>query len=180
MPELNIVEQQKTYQGIAPEVDPGFKERLKNFDPKLYVAFDRDTHRFAIYRKMPTGTPYKILVVTGVKGEFRQPDQRDIAILHAADLWRKGRLKDFILSSEAKILENMAKEEKEAKDTFREASIDDRIQLRRMYRREVLNEGKANAEFRRVDLDRKGLTLDEIQKARAQGKDPWAGSEKVQ
>lgn len=168
------------YQGVPPAVDPSFKNRLREFDPKLEIDFDRETHRFAIYRKMPVGDSFKIMVVAGPEGEFRQPDMRDIAALHGADLWRKGRLRDFVRTSEAKILDNMRKEEKEAEDTFREASIDDRIQLRRMYRREVLNEGKANAEYRRVDPNQRGLSLEQIKSARAAGKDPWAGTEKVQ
>lgn len=166
------------YQGIPPTVDPSFKKRLKEFDPKLKVKFDRETHRFAIYRKQPFGDDFKILIVAGPLGEFRQPDQREIAVLYAGDLWRKGRLKDFVLSSEAKILENMAREDKKVRDELQEVSRDNKLQLRRMYRKHMLGEGK-DSEYRRVDPNRRGLTMNEIQEARSKGKDPWNDSNKV-
>jgi len=70
-----------------------------------------------------------------------------------------------------------ADDERRAKETLREASRDDRRQLKNTWRK-ACNLGKGNADFRRVEIERKGLTIEQIRAAKASGQDPWA-SQKV-
>lgn len=160
------------YQGIPPTPDRVFVRDLRTFDHKLKIEFDRHARRFVIVRVMPWGAPYLIWVIEAEDGGFRQPDQRDLKALYLADLWRHGGVKERIIKGEQKILDNQVKEEKHAEDTLRDATKDDKLQLRKTFR-QASNDGKANSEFRRIENQGPGLTLSQIRAAKAQGIDPW-------
>ena len=160
------------YQGIPPVPDRIFVRDLRTFDRKLSVQFDRYARRFVIVKEMPWGDPYMIWIVEDDFGGFRQPDQRDIKALYFADLWRHGGVKERVLAGERYAEDHKQKQEKEIDDTFRDATRDDALQLRRTFR-QASNDGKANSEFRRVDTQGPGLTLPQIQEARSRGVDPW-------
>ena len=162
------------YQGVPPTVNPSFLRKLKEFDPALRVEFSREAHRFVITKPRAYGAAWQLHLVQSEDGDFRQPDERDIAVLWLGDLWRHGGPKARVRRGEDYMLDYQDREDRRISEEFRETSRDNKIQLRRMYRRDVLGDGKGNAEFRRVNLKRRGLTISEIHQSRALGIDPWA------
>jgi len=138
------------------------------------VEFSREAHRFVIAKPRAHGPAWQLHLVESDTGDFRQPDERDIARLWLGDLWRHGGVRDRIRKGQEYMEDYKAREDRKINEEFRETSRDNKIQLKRMHRRDILGDGKGNAEFRRVDPNRKGLTVEEIRRARSQGSDPWA------
>ena len=161
------------YKGITPTPDSNFLNKLKEFDPQLGVKFFREFSRFVIIKPRAYGPPWQILLIETEDRQFRFPDERDIAALWLGDLWRHGGVEERITQGEERAKAVKSQEEKRAKETLREASRDDRRQLKNTWRK-ACNLGKGNADFRRVDIEQKGLTIDQIRSAKIQGQDPWA------
>lgn len=143
------------YKGVTPAPERRFVKDLKAYDDKLFVEFDRRFERFVIRRKT-TLKPYPdIWVVQGEQGEFRQPDQRDMVVLWMADLWKNGGVRKRIEDGEEKILAAREKEEADIAQNFRDATKDNKYQLRNAYRK-ASNDGKVAPHTRRVDPKPKG------------------------
>jgi len=164
------------YQGVTPAPDWAFVKKLREFDSKLQVTFDRRYERFIISKKVAFGSPFGVLAVNDEFGGFRQPDDRDIRTLYNGDLWRHGGVKERIRSGEETLRAHKEKEDRDTTQAFKERSRDDAIQLRNTYRK-ATNSGSKTPEFRRVDVKSGGKTLEEIRAARAAGQDPWEKAE---
>lgn len=139
-----------------------FMEDLKALDPRLGCYYERNHHHFVITYKRPIGDDVPIMVVEDEAGGFRQPDQRDILKLQEFDTHRvsmKERLEHSALYME-RVRE---KKRKEVREEIRNRTKDDRRQLAPKIAR--LDGGKHNSTFRRINLKRRGKTLDELQNA---------------
>ena len=154
------------YQGIVPSPDSGFKQKLKTFDPTLTVEFDRNVGKFVIKqpRRLRGGQAVALVIENNDDRPWRQPDERDLVMLRAGDFEHRNH-KDRIREGENRILDHQAKQEKEVTDTFREASRDDKIQIKNAYRR-ALNDGKVGGMFRRVTPKSKGYTVTDRRKVK--------------
>ena len=153
------------YKGIPPSPDPRFMRKLKEYDKKLYFEFDRALSRFVIRREIIGREDPKIWVVETEDGRFRQPDERDIAVMYMADLWRHGGVKQRVMLGEQKLLEHERIQEQKAKQELREATLDNKYQLRNTYRK-AANDGKALPPFRQILPKSKGKTYKELVKDR--------------
>lgn len=160
------------YQGVTPVPDSGFVKDLKAFDPKLRVRFERHMERFVITKRRAFGPDFNVLVVQTDDGEFRQPDRRDLMALWEGDLWRHGGVDARIRRGEEHMQEFQQKQDREIEEESRARTRDSKIQLSNAYRK-TFNDGSKAPELRRVELNRRGLTAEQIRSARAAGKDPW-------
>jgi hypothetical protein len=160
------------YQGVTPAPDSAFVKDLKAFDPLLRVRFERRMERFVITKRRAFGDDFNVLVVQTEDGQFRQPDQRDIKHLYAGDLWRHGGVDARIRRGEEYMKNEQEKLDKEISEESLARTRDSKIQLSNTYRK-TFNDGSKAPELRRIELNRKGLTIDEIRAARAVGRDPW-------
>lgn len=162
------------YQGVKPSPDPSFVKRLREYDRRLSVVFDRGIERFLITRESNYGKPFAVMVVRRDDGGFRQPDQRDLKILALGDLWRGGGVKEHIRRGEERAAKYEADMERQATQEIKERGRDDKIQLMNTWRK-ATNQGSKAPEFRRVELNKRGKTVEQIRADRAAGRDPWAG-----
>jgi len=160
------------YQGVTPAPDRTFVKDLREFDPQLRVTFSRPLEKFVISKKRAFGSDFVVLVVATDDNEFRQPDQRDIRALYDGDLWRHGGVGARIRRGEEHMQNYREREDHEIDEETRARTRDSKIQLSNTYRK-TFNEGSKSPEFRRVDLNQKGLTVEQIRAARAAGRDPW-------
>lgn len=160
------------YQGVTPAPDSTFVKDLKAFDPLLRVRFERRMERFVITKRRAFGDDFNVLVVQTDDGEFRQPDRRDIMMLYEGDLWRHGGVDARIRRGEEHMKEHQEKLDREIREESLARTRDSKIQLGNAYRK-TFNEGSKAPELRRINLNRKGLTVEEIRAARAVGRDPW-------
>lgn len=160
------------YQGIPPNPDPTFVKRLHEFDPLLRVQFDKHSERFVVTKRRAYGNDFVVHVIQCDDGTFRPPDMRDIKALYWGDLWRHGGVRERIRSGEERYARQEREQQQRAKDEFRAAAREDKIQLSNTYRK-AFNEGSKAPEFRRVDVKSGGLTVQQIKDARAAGRDPW-------
>ncbi len=141
-----------------PEPDRSFLRDLKTLDRRLGCKFNGSN--FVVTYERGHGEPANVHLVKGDGGGFRQPDRRDIEAL------RKGDLENFSMKEHlnkmayayTKIQEQMRAR---AKDDIRHMTRDNRRQLQNAILRKA-NERKANSTFRRVELKRKGKTIEEI------------------
>jgi len=162
------------YQGVTPAPDSTFVKDLRSFDPLLRVRFERRMERFVITKRRAFGDDFNVLVVQTDDGQFRQPDRRDILALYEGDLWRHGGVNERIRRGEEHMKEYQEKQDREIEQESRARTVDSKIQLSNAYRK-TFNDGSKAPELRRIELNRKGLTINEIRSARAAGQDPWAG-----
>jgi len=151
------------YKGIPPSPDPRFMRKLKEYDKKLYFEFDRVLSRFVIRRKVEIREDPKIWIVETEDGRFRQPDERDIAVLYMADLWRRGGVKHRIRVGEQKLLEYERVQEQKMRDELRDVTKDNKYQLRSTFRK-ATNDGKALSPYRQLLPKAKGKTYKELVK----------------
>ena len=102
-----------------------------------------------------------ILLIKSEDGGFRQPDKRDLIKLFESDTHRVDAHTQIKFAAEymEKVRE---KEKKKRRDTIREMTKDDKLQLAPKIAR--LTGGKFNSTFRRIDLKQRGQTVDELQK----------------
>jgi hypothetical protein len=148
---------------------------LREFDPLLRVRFERRLERFVVTKRRAFGDDFNVLVVETEDGQFRQPDRRDIKALYDGDLWRHGGVQERIRSGEERMKKHEEDRDKEIEEESRARTLDSKIQLGNAYRK-TFNEGSKAPELRRIELNRRGLTIEEIRSARAAGQDPWADS----
>jgi hypothetical protein len=160
------------YQGVTPAPDSTFVKDLRAFDPLLRVRFERRMERFVITKRRAFGDDFNVLVVQTDDGGFRQPDRRDIQMLYEGDLWRHGGVNARIRRGEEHMKEFQEKQDREIEQESLARTRDSKIQLSNAYRK-TFNDGSKAPELRRIELNRKGLTINEIRSARAAGQDPW-------
>jgi len=161
------------YQGVPPQVDSTFLKKLREFDDKLFVRFDRVSEKFYILRKKTVGPAAAVLVVETPEKAFRQPDDRDIAKLYWGDLWRHGGVDEHVRRGEQKMLDYHRKLEMDAEEELRYATRENKIQLSNIYRK-AYNLGSKSPELRRVNVKGPGKTIEEIKASRAAGRDPFS------
>ena len=132
-----------------------FPKRLREVDKDLNCVWNADINRFVIHQK--TGNPIlpnpTICVVETEGGNFRHPDLRDISFLQEADIRREGPKARLKRVAEY-MIDERAKDRKNAKDMIRERTIDDKIQLVNVFSKAAGFKG--NSAFRRVKEKAKG------------------------
>lgn len=140
------------YSGIIPVVDRGFLKKLKRIDPGLDCEFDRKFGKFVIYQTGKISGRVPLAVIEGNEGGgYRYPDNRDIILIHEADMYYKGQeLKDRVRRGEESMLAAKREEERKIREEIRDVTKDDKIQLMRSYHQTFNMGGKGNASFRRV------------------------------
>ncbi len=141
-----------TWTGMTPSPDPGFVKKMKEYSPDLGIRFSRNWGCFVITQKSKMSGDVPLFKVEGDHGAgYRQPDDRDMAAIHAADMWnrRDHDWQDVMREGEEYMLEAEAKSFLDAKQDIRDATKDDKIQLMNTYK-EALGMGKTRNEFQRV------------------------------
>jgi len=132
-----------------PEPDKSFMRDLKSMDRRLAVKWNHDVGNFIVTYDRGHGEPVNIHRVNRDDGGFRQPDKRDLMILKGGDLAQGDDLNNRI-SKLAYMSDRIRKEQRrKAKSEIRDMTKDNKLQLKR-FLADKTNEGKGNAEFRRV------------------------------
>jgi len=134
--------------------DRVFVKDLKKLDPRLGCEFNRNHGHFVVNYKRAHGGSAPIFMVKGDKGEFRQPDKRDMDFLKSGDLNNED-MKTKIQKSALYMERVREKKRKDAKDSFRNATKDDKIQLTNAFGK-IAGGGKGNSVFRRIEKKPKG------------------------
>jgi hypothetical protein len=144
------VEKEKAERGRVnsmPECNSSFLKDLKNLDRRLSVKFNGEHHVITYDRGH--GEPVNVHRVSAEDGGYRQPDNRDLAILKGGDL-EEGESMELRLKKRAYACEEMRKHiRKRTREMIRDSVKDDRNQLRRWIT-DRSNGSKGNAEFRRI------------------------------
>ncbi len=148
------------YEGITPSVPAEFLRKLKKLDKGLGCEFSREHSRFVITQTGKISGKVPVFLVLGDDGGgYRYPDQRDIDVLHRADMHRKGQeVKDRIRIGEEYMRESREKQDKSNASTIRDQTKDDKIQLSNTYVKSF-NLGKGNSAFRRIEHKPKGFVV---------------------
>jgi hypothetical protein len=146
------------YQGVTPSLDPAFQSALKTFDKSLWVEFSREASRFIIYQKSEQHSKAQVMVIETEEGEFRQPNDLDIAMLYWGDLWRHGGPEARMIFGEEKALKQMDDDEKRAETEFRDATKDNKYWLRRKLL-EATGQVADAPHVRRVELKPRGYKV---------------------
>lgn len=143
--------------------DRVFLNDLKKLDPKLGCYFETNHDHFVITYERAVGGDVPVLLVEGEGGSFRHPNQRDITKLEESDT-HKQSMKSRLNATATYMERVREKKKKEAKDNIRDMTKDDKRQIGpRMAR--LTNQGKFNSTFRRINLKKKGKSVDELQNA---------------
>lgn len=137
--------------------DRMFMGRLKALDKRLGCKFVKSHGHFVVDYKRACGQPVPIFMVKGDKGEFRQPDKRDLDFLKSGDLTREDM--ETKIQKSALYMERVReKKQKDAQDNIRNATKDDKIQLTNVFGR-IAGGGKHNSTFRRIEPKSKGTVF---------------------
>jgi hypothetical protein len=147
MAERDISEVQSA-EDVRP--DPIFMKRIGRMDRRLGCEFN-GTH-FTITFTTERYGKVNIWTVVGERGEFRQPDQREITMLQEADLERLGPEQRWSLTM-AYMEKFQEKKREEARDNIRHLTLDNRVQLAQAFGR-VAGYSKSNSAFRRIRFDK--------------------------
>lgn len=145
----------------GPAVERSFLKDLKSMDRRLGVKWNGSN--FVVTYERACGEPANIHCVRTADGGFRQPDQRDLCFIKSGDLENQ-RLKDRLDMMAAHFETERAKDRKRAHDEIRACTRDNKRQLINGVL-QATNSRKANSTFRRIDLKRKGKTIQEIKGA---------------
>lgn len=128
--------------------DRVFMHRLKTLDKRLGCYFNDNHNHFVVTYQRPVGSPAEIMLVENNQGGFRQPDSREINTLCEFDTHRTD-IKDRLQKGASYMEKYREKQDKEIRDSLREATLDDKQQLKSSYAK-ATNDGKCNSAFRRV------------------------------
>jgi hypothetical protein len=142
--------------------DRVFLNDLKHLDPRLGCYYETNHQHFVITYDRAVGGSVPIMVVEDGKGGFRYPDKRELDKLMEFDTHRVS-MAQRLKHSAAYMEEVREKKRKDAREAIRDHTKDDRRQLAPKFAR--LTGGKFNSTFRRINLKRRGKTVDELQKA---------------
>lgn len=139
--------------------DAYFMKQLKELDQRLGCRFREDLQRFVITWEKFWGQNDEIMVVS--KSHFRQPDRRELLFLCEGDLHR-GDMRDRLNKSAAYFEDYRKRQDASVADDIRNATKDDKVQLRNTFRK-VYNTGGKPSTFRRIKPKIKGKTFNELQ-----------------
>jgi len=129
-----------------PEADRSFMKDLKALDRRLGMKWNGE-HFVATYDR-GYGEPVNIHRIKADDGGFKQPDQRDLAIIKGGDLSDEKptvRLQKLAYASEVMRRETQRKH----RENIRDMTKDDRRQLEKAFIQRT-NSSKGNATFRRI------------------------------
>jgi hypothetical protein len=130
-----------------PECNSSFLKDLKSLDKKLSTKFNGE-HWVVTYER-PYGEPVNIYRVKGDNGGYRQPDNRDLAVIKGGDL-AEGDKPEIRLKKLAYMSEKMREEaRRKARENIRDLTKDDRHYLASRIG-QLTNQGKCNSAFRRI------------------------------
>ena len=136
-----------------------FMRQLKEIDQRLGCRFREDLQRFVITWEKFWGPPDEIMVVS--KPFFRQPDRRELMFLCEGDLHR-GDMRDRFNKTAAYFEDYRQRQDASVADDIRNATNDDKVQLRNTFR-EVYNMPGKPSTFRRIKPKPKGKTFNKLQ-----------------
>lgn len=130
-----------------PECNSSFLKDLKSLDKKLSTKFNGE-HWVVTYER-PYGEPVNVYRVKGDNGGYRQPDNRDLAVIKGGDL-AEGDKPEIRLKKLAYMSEKMREEaRRKARENIRDLTKDDRHYLASRIG-QLTNQGKCNSAFRRI------------------------------
>lgn len=150
------------YQGITPVPDRVFLKRLKKIDPGLDCEFSRAYGKFVITQTGKISGKVPVAVVEGNEGGgYRYPDNRDLILLHRADMHRRGQeVRDRVQKGEEYLKGYKERHNRKVREEIRDVTKDDKHQLMRAYHDAFNMPGKGNAAFRRIEpKSRKGYVV---------------------
>ena len=127
--------------------DSVFMGRLRALDKRLGCKYDGTHGHFVVNYQRAYGQPVPVFAVMNDSGGFRQPDNRDLNFLSSGDLERED-MKTKLQKSSLYMERVREKSKKDAHDSFRDATKDDKIQLTNAFGKLV--GGKNNSPFRRI------------------------------
>lgn len=132
---------------MGPTPNPSFVRDLRNLDRRLGIKWNGEHHVVTYDRGH--GEPVNIYRVKGDDGGYRQPDQRDLAVIKGGDLscgdTMKNRLQKLAYASECMRRDARRK----AAENIRDMTKDDRTYLAQRFV-QMTNQGKGNSAYRRV------------------------------
>lgn len=136
--------------------DRSFMKDLKLLDKRLDCYFETDHGHFVVTYQREHGIPIPLFMVQNDDGEFRQPDQRDMLVLHLGDRAIPGQsIRDHLNHVTNYMTDYRARMRKQGRDNIRDMTRDDRRQLMNAFGK-LWGGGKFNSTFRRVDVKPKG------------------------
>ena len=144
--------------GADVRPDWAFMKRLRALDHRLGCEWN-GTHFVLTFTTERYGK-VNIWKVVGEKGEWRQPDQRELDMIQESDLERLGPDQRWSLAM-AYMEKFQEKKREEARDNIRHITTDSRIQLAQAFGR-VAGYSKSNSAFRRIHFD-KGMLPEGVQ-----------------
>lgn len=136
----------------SPSVDRGFMRNLKALDKRLGVKFNGS--HFVITYDRGYGEPVNLCLVKTDSGDFRQPDMREIKLLHEGDM----ATKNARLELERRAYElqrSNERSERKTKEFIRDMTKDDSHTLANAFRK-VTGIGKNAPKFRQIAYKPKG------------------------
>lgn len=150
------------YEGLTPIPDSGFVQRLRIFDSQLHIVFNRPLGKFVVTQPSNIGPRKVALVIQGDEnpGGWRQPDNRDLGFLAAADFYRI-TIKQRIEEGEKYMLDYRDKQEVEAAQTLRDLTKDNKYYLANTYAK-AFNMGKGTRPYRHVGVKPKGKVFSPV------------------
>ena len=136
--------------------DRSFMNDLNRIDKRLDCYFEADHGHFVVTYKREVGMPIPLFMIQDDDGEFRQPDQRDILLLHLGDRHIDGQsVKDHLNHVTSYMADYRTKIRKQGKDMIRDLTKDDKNQLMSAFAK-LWGGGKFNSTFRRITPKPKG------------------------
>lgn len=130
-----------------PECNSSFLKDLKSLDKKLSTKFNGE-HWVVTYER-PYGEPVNVYRVKGDNGGYRQPDNRDLAVIKGGDL-AEGDKPEIRLKKLAYMSEKMREEaRRKSREEIRAMTREDRRYLAQ-HMGQITNQGKCNSAFRRI------------------------------
>ena len=125
-----------------------FMKQLRALDKRLDCFFN-GTH-FVITCETERYGKVNIWRVVDERGNFRQPDQRELDMLRQSDIEKRDPDEHFNLVT-AYMEKYQEKRKKDVREEIRNRTVDDRRQLIKAFH-PILGIGKANAAFRRINV----------------------------
>ncbi len=140
--------------------DRSFMNDLKRLDKRLDCYFEADHGHFVVTYQRDIGTTehsvIPLFVIQDDEGEFRQPDQRDMLLLHLGDRHIEGQsVRDHLNHVTNYMADYRVKIRKQGKDMIRDITKDDKNQLMSAFAK-LWGGGKFNSMFRRIIPKPKG------------------------
>lgn len=130
-----------------PTPDRVFMKRLKLLDRRLGVKWNGAN--FVITYDRGYGDPVNLILVQDEKGNFRQPDERELAALHGSDMERQPPRERVAMLAKMQT-DYLERKRLQAKSNIRDMTKDGKIQLKRAFD-QYTGAGKNNSAFRRVN-----------------------------